>query len=220
MATATTFNSLLADLRKYLERGSVTDPEVFNQLPALINLAERNIARGLKVLGTQNVVISIPPTGGLVAGVSVYAKPDRWRDTISMCYGGGLSLNDRKFLFPRSLEYCRTYWPNSDGREEPEFYADYDYQHWLIVPTPVITRPWEIIYYQQPPLLDTVNQTNWLSDYAPDALLYRSLLECEPFLKNDERMGTWQNMFTSAMGLLDGEDMQRIIDRTTTRMKD
>lgn len=220
MATAMTFNSLLVDLRRYLERGSSVDTEVFAQLPTLINLAERNIARGLKVLGTQNIVISTPPAGGLVAGTSVYQKPDRWRETVSMNFGTGATNNNRKPLFPRSYEYCRSYWPNSDERAEPEFYCDYGFSAWLIVPTPVAAYPWEITYYQQPPLLDAVNQTNWLTEYAPDALLYRSLLECEPFLKHDERMQTWTTLFGQAMSMLDSEDLQRIVDRSVVRDKD
>src|SRR6478752_820231 len=123
MATAMTFSSLMTDLKRYLERGSSVDTEVYAQLPSIINLTERVIARGLKVLGTQNVVVSAPPTGGLVLGTSVYAKPDRWRDTISMNFGTGTSQNNRKFLFPRSYEYCRSYWPNSDDKAEPEFYC-------------------------------------------------------------------------------------------------
>lgn len=196
------------------------DTEVYDQLPTLINLAERNIARGLKILGTQNVVVSLPPTGGLVAGTSVYQKPDRWRSTVSMNFGAGSNQNSRRPIFPRSYEYCRAYWPDSDERGEPEFYCDYDWNHWLVVPTPVDTYPWEILYYQQPPFLDSVNQTNWLSELAPDALLYRTLLECAPFLKNDERIQTWQGLFNAAMALLDGEDIQRIIDRSVVRTKD
>lgn len=217
MATAMTFSSLLADLKKYLERGGALDTEVFDQLPTLINLAERNIARGLKVLGTQNIVISAQ-----IAGTSVYAKPDRWRDTVSMDIGLGVGLlgNNRKFLYPRSYEYCRSYWPNSDERAEPEFYCDYGFSAWLVVPTPVQAYNWEITYYQQPPYLDAVNQTNWLSEYAPDALLYRSLLECEPFLKNDERIKVWETLFGQSMALLDGEDLQRIVDRSAVRDKD
>lgn len=220
MATAMTFNSLLVDLRRYLERGDINDQEVFAQLPSLINLAERGIARALKVLGTQNQVTSSPPAGGLQPGVSVYAKPDRWRDTVSMSFGTGPTSNKRVFIFPRSYEYCRTYWPDTDERETPEFYADYSYTHWLIVPTPVLAAPWEIIYYQQPAYLDLSNQTNWLSDYAPDALLYGALLQCEPFLKNDDRMKTWASLYDNSMSLLDGEDLQRMIDRAVERNKD
>lgn len=220
MATAMTFNSLLVDLRRYLERGSSVDTEVYAQLPTLINLAERFIARELKILGTQNIVISMPPGGGLVAGTSVYQKPDRWRETISMNFGAGLTNNRRVSIFPRSYEYCRSYWPDSDERGEPEFYCDYGYSAWLIVPTPIAAYPWEITYYQQPPFLDVVNQTNWLTEYAPDALLYRSLLECEPFLKHDDRIQIWGGLLSGAMSGLNTEDIQRIVDRSVIRDKD
>src|SRR5688572_3939457 len=209
MATAMTFNSLLEDLKKYLERGGSLDTEVLDQLPSLINLAERNLARALKVLGTQNIVISAQ-----AAGTAVYAKPDRWRETVSMNIGLGVGLagNNRKFLYPRSYEYCRAYWPNSDERDEPEFYCDYGFSAWLIVPTPVQAYNWEITYYQQPAFLDAVNQTNWLTEYAPDALLYRSLIEAETYLKHDERVKTWEPLFGAAIAGLDGEDLQRIVD--------
>lgn len=215
MPTAMTFDSLQVDLRRYLERGAAVDPEVYAQLPTLINLAERHIARRLKVLGTQNVVV-----GSLIAGTSVYAKPDRWRSTVSMNFGIGVSNNERVSIFPRSYEYCRTYWPNSDTRSQPEFYSDYSYSHWLIVPTPVATYPWEITYYQQPALLDTANQTNWLSLYTPDALLYRALLECEPFLKHDSRIPVWEKLFETAMSNLDLDDIEKIVDRSVVRTKD
>ena len=67
----------------------------------------------------------------------------------------------------------------------PEFYADYDYRHWLFAATPDENYPVEIVYYELPPLLDDAQQQNWLTDYAPNALLYGTLLEATPFLKND-----------------------------------
>lgn len=213
MPTAMTFTSLQEDLRRYLERGSVVDPTVYAQLPRLINQSERAISREIKVEGFINVV-----TSDLIAGTSVYAKPDRWRRTISMEYGVGVAPNQVRYpIFPRSYEYCRSYWPNPDTQQVPEFYADYDYAHWLIVPTPVINHPWEIIYYQLLPLLDDVNQTNWLTDYAPNALLYRTLLDCEPFLKNDERMNTWKTLYAAEVAALNAEDLQKTLDRATVR---
>jgi len=56
MPTSMTFNSLLVDLRRYLERGTSVDQTVFEQLPRLINLAERDLARVLKIQGFINVV--------------------------------------------------------------------------------------------------------------------------------------------------------------------
>lgn len=238
-----TFSSLQTDLQRYLERGTSVDAQVFAQLPRLINLAERAIARALKVSGFTTSVIS-----QLQASVNTYAKPDRWRRTISMSYGSQSTLflltteqgqplgmesgpvlvqevgsqpqNARVELFPRSLEYCRAYWPDSTQLAAPVFYADYDYQHWLIVPTPDFSYPWEIVYYQQPPLLDTTTTTNWLTEYAPNALLYRALLEATPFLKNDERIGTWKDFYTEEMANLNTEDLQRVVDRTAVRNED
>lgn len=244
MATTMTFTSLQVDLRNYLERGYPQDSTVFAQLPRIINLAERAIARALKIQGFVVPVLAL-----LRAGVNVYAKPDRWRRTVSMNYGasggtvtllateGGIALgtedgvalvlemgpleqNTRVPLFPRSLEYCRQFWPNTTEQSPPQFYTDYDYQHWLIVPTPDFDYPWEIVYYELPALLDSVNQTNWLTQYAPNALLYRALLECTPFLKNDERIPVWKDFYTEEMSNLNTEDLQRIVDREAVRNED
>ena len=215
MAEVMTYDSLKDDMRRYLERGYPEDTTVFEQIPRLIGLAERAIATQLKISGFINVV-----TADLIAGQSVYAKPNRWRETVSMQFGQGVDNAVRTPIFPRAYEYCRMYWPNPSERGVPQFYADYNYDYWLIAPTPVATVPWEISYYQLPPLLDEVNQTNWLTDFAPNLLLYRSLLEATPFLKNDERIQTWKNFHDEAMQALDVQDLQKIVDRSVTRQED
>lgn len=214
MPAAMTWTLLKQDVRKYLERGAsaVADPDVFDQIPRLITLAEHRCAKALKVQGFQRVLSS-----DLVAGTSVYAKPDRFRQTVSMHIGVGADNTDRKAVLPRSYEYCRAYWPNEATREEPLFYADYNETHWLISPTPDEAYPWEIIVFEQPALLDDTNETNWLTDKAPQLLLYATLLEASPFLKNDARLPVWQGMFNEAVALLDDEDFGRVVDRATVR---
>ena len=214
MATTMTFTTLQEDVRRYLERGSTfaSDPIVHEQIPRLINLAERRIARELKIQGFINVV-----TGTLQTGVSVYAKPDRWRDTVSINIGTGVQNNTRKMLFTRAYEYLLRYWPDRTATSQPLFYADYDYTHWLYAPTPDADYPFEILYYELPPLLDDVVQTNWLTDYAPQLLLYGTLLEATPFLKNDERIPVWQTMYDRAAAMLNGEDLSKILDRSSVR---
>jgi hypothetical protein len=214
MATTMTFTTLQEDVRRYLERGATyaSDPVVYEQIPRLINLAERRIARELKVQGFINVV-----TGTLAIGQSVYSKPDRWRDTVSINIGTGNQNNTRKVLFSRAYEYLLSYWPDRSQTEEPIFYSDYDYDHWLIAPTPDAEYPFEILYYELPPLLDDVVQTNWLTEYAPQLLLYGTLLEATPFLKNDERINVWQSMYDRAAAMLNGEDLAKILDRSAVR---
>lgn len=214
MPTAMTFTSLQTDLRQYLERGTAVDTTVFEQLPRLINLAERDIARTLKIQGFINVVTSV-----MAAGTSVYAKPDRWRDTIDINRATAAGGNVRTFLFPRSYEYCRIYHPDSSVQAAPEFYADYDYNNWLFSPTPDAAYPYEVLYYELPALLDASNQTNWLTDHAPNALLHAALLQATRFLKDDARIPVWQQNYDSDLQKLNGEDLQKIIDRTSTRQE-
>jgi hypothetical protein len=214
MATAMTFTTLKQDVQRYLERGDTlaSDPIVFEQIPRLINLAERRIARELKIQGFINVV-----TAQLAAGNPVIAKPDRWRDTVSVFIGTGTNNNSRSALYTRSYDYLRSYWPDATQTGEPLFYSDYDYNHWLVAPTPDEDYPIEILYYQLPPLLTEEAQTNWLTENAPEILLYATLLEATPFLKNDERIPVWQNMYDRAAGMLNGEDLAKILDRSAVR---
>lgn len=211
MAYAMTFASLQVDLRRYLERGFTLadDPYVYEQLPRLINMAERRIARDLKI---QGFIVAV--TTPLSVGVSTYAKPNRWRETISMTTKSGNTVTP---VFTRSYEYCRSYWPDDTQTGQPQFYADYDYSHWLLVPTPNDDYDLEVLYYELPVLLDDTQQTNWLTDYAPNLLLFAALLEATPFLKNDERITTWQNFYQSAANALNTEDLKKILDRDATR---
>jgi len=48
--------------------------------------------------------------------------------------------------------------------------------------------------------------SNWLTSNAPDVLLYGSLLEAEPFIKNDERIGVWVNAYNSAVTKIQNAD--------------
>lgn len=206
MSYSMTYDSLLTDVRRYLERGfsQETDEIVYEQLPRLITLGERRIARELKIEGFIRAVVT-----PLTSGQAVYLKPDRWRDTVSMTVNGSP-------VFSRSYEYCRNYSPET-STGKPEFYADYDYQHWLICPTPNDDYTLEILYYEQPRFLGDDFQTNWLTEYAPDLLLYATLLEASPFLKNDERIATWQAMYDRSAQALNGEDLKRILDRSAQR---
>jgi len=214
MATTTTFSTLKEDIRRYLERGFTvaSDQIVYEQLPRLINLAERRIARELKVEGLISVVSS-----AMQPGLAVYPKPDRWRTTVSFNFGTGDQGDEYNQLFARTYEYVRSYWPDRTQTGVPLFYAEYDYNNWIVAPTPDAAYPFEVLVYQLLPLLDDANQTNWLTEYAPQVLLYATLLEATPFLKNDERIQVWQQMYDRAAQALNGEDLQKILDRSARR---
>ena len=217
MPAALNFTTLQSNLVAYLERGGVLDTTVNAMLPTLINQAERRISRELKVLGFINSVQS-----NMTAGVWTIAKPDRWRQTVSINFGNGLGSTGVANtlwtpLYARALEYVRNYNQDVTLLAAPKFYADYTYTNWAIGPTPDQAYPFEVVYYEMPALLDATNGTNWITQYAPELLTYAALLECEPFLKNDERVQVWQAMYDRTKTSLNQEDQQKIIDRQVTR---
>lgn len=214
--TAMTYTSLQTTLKNYLERGSnaTQDPVFIEELPNLIGFAERRIALELNIQGMIQVV-----SGNFQANTAVYDKPDRWHDTISWSFGTGTApdYNTRNILLTRSYEYLGVYWPDRTQTDTPLFYADYDVNHWLVAPTPDAAYPFEIVYYEVPELLSEAVQTNWFTENAPQLLLYASLLEAAPFLKNDERIPVWQSMYDRTAAMLNGEDLKKIMDRSAVR---
>jgi len=203
-AAVMTYDSLVDDISSYLER---TDQQTLDKIPTFIMLAEQVIAAEIKFLGNLTVNQS-----NMVQGQAVIDKPARWHKTVSMNVTvGGV----RQPVLLRKYEYLREYWPDPADTDVPKFYCDYDYTHWLIAPTPDSAYTFEVLYYERIQPLDSSNQTNWFTIYAPQALLYGSLLQSAPFLKNDERLPMWQAQYQNIMGVLKAEDVSRIGDRQT-----
>jgi hypothetical protein len=204
MTTAQVMNydSLVEDIQQYLER---TDDATIAQIPRFIMLAEQVIASQIKFLGNLTV-----NTSNMVAATATIDKPARWHKTISM----NVTVDGkRQPVFLRKYEYLREYAPDPSVQGTPKFYADYDYTHWLVAPTPDAAYDYEVLYYERVQPLDSTNQTNWFTIYAPQAMLYGSLLQAMPFLKNDERISMWQQQYDLIINTLKAEDVQRIGDR-------
>lgn len=202
MAASMTYTSLVEDIASYLER---SDAQTLAKIPTFIMLAEQVIASEIKFLGNLTVNNST-----MVIGEAVIAKPARWHKTVSM---NVVVAGERQPVFLRKYEYLREYWPDATATSVPAYYADYDYTHWLVAPTPAAAYTFEILYYQRLQPLDDTNQTNWFTEYAPQALLYGALLQAMPFLKNDERIPMWQAQYQQIIQTLKTEDVQRMGDR-------
>lgn len=201
-ASAMDYSSLVEDIQQYLER---TDDATIAQIPRFIMLAEQVIASQIKFLGNLTV-----NTSSMVIATATIDKPARWHKTISM----NVTVDGkRQPVFLRKYEYLREYAPDPSVQGTPKFYADYDYTHWLVAPTPDMAYDYEVLYYERVQPLDSTNQTNWFTIYAPQAMLYGSLLQAMPFLKNDERIAMWQQQYDLIINTLKAEDVQRIGDR-------
>jgi len=201
-AVAMTFDNLCTDVANYLER---TDTVTVNQIPSFIMLAEQVLAAELKFLGNLNT-----QTSTMVTNDSTLTKPARWRKTVSMNI---TVAGVRQPVLLRKYEFLRNYWPNNTSTGTPVYYADYDYNHWLIAPTPDAAYTFDILYYERIQPLDSTNQTNWWTQNAPQALLYGTLLQAMAWVKNDDRIPMWKSQYEAIVAYLKSEDQARLADR-------
>ena len=195
-----TYDNLVADIIKYSERD---DTGFVDQIPMLIGLAEQAIAAEVKTLWELNVVTTtLIPTQGTLS------KPARWRKTVSMKINGDpVTHRSQDYVAQVQSEYSNA---------QPLFYADYDYDHWALGPSPDAAYSVEIIYYSRIQPLDSSNQENLITREAPQALLFGTLLQTQGYLKSPDKLQIWQGMYEKAMNALKAENTSRNVDRNTS----
>jgi hypothetical protein len=62
--------------------------------------------------------------------------------------------------------------------------------------------------------------TNWLALNAEDAYVFAALVQAEPFLKNDKRVGTWRAMLETVISQLEEADTKVRAMRQTALVPD
>jgi hypothetical protein len=202
-AAALTYNSLTSTVLQYLERA---DAAVVDFIPTAIMLAEFEIAQNIKTLGQMLVA-----NGTMNINNPVIAKPARWRKTVSMTLT--TTTGQKQPMYLRKLEYLSNYAPDVTALDTPLYYADYDADHWFVAPTPLSAFSFETLCYTRLPPLASDNQTNWLTQNAPNAMIYGTLKQTAPFLKDDARLQVWGGLFDAALAALKLEDQLRVGDR-------
>lgn len=205
MPVAMTYNSLVTSLENYLQR---YDQLVISQIPQFILLAQIRIPREMKILGFRKEVTGTFSASTQTTGIM--QKPADWRKTIAFYVN--TSGSNHVPVFERDYDFVRSVYPDPSVQDTPRFYADADYNHWLVQPSPPSALPFKIPYYSTLTYLDETTQTNWLTINAPDLLLYASLLEAAPFLKTDERIQVWQGYYQNAKTALQAQEMEGRFD--------
>lgn len=200
-----TYSSLKTDVLSYCER--TDDSDVEEQLPRLIMLAEQRLASEVRGLGFLRILKSV-----LEAGNPVVRKPETWRETASFRV---FSTSRNSPVFKRSYEFCRSYASDSGIKRTPRYYADYDFNHFYIAPSPDKNYEFEIAFYERPVPLSDENETNWTTENAPQLLLYATLLEAQVYLKNDVRIETFKQLYLQAAQSVLNESARREIDRSS-----
>lgn len=72
-----------------------------------------------------------------------------------------------------------------------------------LAPVPDTVYTLKLLYFASPDFLSDSNQSNVFLANMPDMLLYGALIEAEPYLMNDARIGTWVAMYERASSSVD-----------------
>ena len=108
----------------------------------------------------------------------------------------------KEFLLQKDVNYLQEYNPNPATTGTPRYYAFFDVDNFILAPTPDSNYPVELHYYYRPASLTAGadSGTTWLSDNAPNALLYGSLVEAYIYMKGEQDvLGMYEKQFQEAL---------------------
>ena len=142
-------------------------------------------------------------SGTLTQNNTYLATPDDFLSPYSLALIDGNS--NYSYLLLKHVSWIRDYTPAATTTGEPLYYAQFDNDSFIVAPTPSSDFSVELHYNYRPNSLTTVGDDNqtWLSDNAPNAMLYGSLVEGAVFMKSDPNtIGLYEQKFQEALAML------------------
>lgn len=160
-------------------------------IDTVIPLGEQRILRDLDLTIFDEVV-----AGTLASGTALTAKPTGCLATRDIIYT--TALGGRNPLFQRDFSFVRDYWPTeTDTTATPKYFAEYSDTHWWIAGTPNAALTYSARIMKLPAGLSGSNANSWLGTNVGDLLFYSVLACATEYLKNDARLATWVQEYTS-----------------------
>ena len=190
-----TNSSLKTAIQDYLDNSETT---FTNNLDNFIQTTEERILKAVQLpVFRKNV------TGSVTASDTYLAAPDDFLAPYSLAVLDG--SNNYSYLLLKHVSWIRDYTPAVATTGEPLYYAIFDNDSFILAPTPNSNYSVELHYYYRPNSLTTVSSSSqtWLSENAPNAMLYGSLVEGAVFMKSDpQTIALYDSKFQEALGML------------------
>ena len=195
------YSDLLNNVRNYTEVGSevlsnavidVFITNVENKVQKQLDLdAFRKFATSSFTIGSP--FITLPDDFDLERGVQI-VNP---------------STNDRTWLEQVDTTFIDEYNVDRSNTGTPKYYANWDQNTMIFAPTPDATYTIELWYNKTPDHLSSSQTTTWLSNNAPEVLIYGTLTEAFSYLKNPTYVQLYQQMYSQAVQGLSVTQMGR-----------
>ena len=100
------------------------------------------------------------------------------------------AASNKVFLDFKDVNFVQQYSIDTGANARPKYYGIYDIDNFIVGPTPDSNYTVELHYYYRPASITagTDSTTSWLSENAPNALLYGSLVEAYTYMKGEQDM--------------------------------
>ena len=114
----------------------------------------------------------------LTVGNPFMPLPSDWQATRYLqIYDASASAPERTYLLQKDISFMNEYWPDRTANATPKYYAMWDQDTHYIAPTPNAALTVEIAYPYKPDGLSSTQTSTWLSQNAPNVLLYGCILQ-------------------------------------------
>ena len=186
----TSYSDLKTTIASYLARSDLT-----SVIPDFIRLAEERLRRDLRT--REMLVVATATT---TAGNSTVGLPTNFLEMRDI----HLNTNPIASL---SYEAPNAFYASTRTTESglPKTYTVLASEiQFSPIPDGVYTA--QMLYYAKPTLLSDSNASNVFLANFPDALLYASLGEAEPYLMNDARLQVWASLYDRAITSISSSD--------------
>jgi hypothetical protein len=188
----TNYADLQTTIAGYLARSDLT-----TQIPDFIRLAELRLRRDLRI---RQMLKSV--TTDTVAGDSTVELPSDFLEVRDFVVVGN-PVQPLSYYSPSAFNRNTRTWEIGKPLDYTVLANDFQ-----LAPVPDSVYTVKMLYFAAPTFLSSSNASNVFLANTPDALLYGSLLEAEPYLMNDARVNTWGTMFDRAISSVTRSDEQ------------
>ena len=186
-----TYSNLKTAIQDYLES---TETSFVSNIDNFITTTEERILKGVQLdVFKKNVTGTATPTSPYLASPGDFLAP------FSLAVLDASS--NYNYLLLKQVSFIRDFTPNASTTGTPKYYAEFDQNSFILAPTPASNLTFELHYFYRPSSLTSAGDTGttWLSENAPNALLYGSLVEACTYLKNYEVTPAYEQKFQEAL---------------------
>jgi hypothetical protein len=188
-----------AELKQAIQDYAENDETSFvTNLPIFVRAAEERIFKNVQLSFFRKNA-----TANVTASNEYLAVPNDFLAPFSLSFTN--SDGDKEFLLFKDVNFIQDYNTDASDTGSPRYYAQFDLNNFIIGPTPDDSYVVELHYYYRPVSLTNAGEsgTTWLSENAPMAMLYGSLIDAYTYMKGEpDLIANYSQRFTEAVASL------------------